>query len=66
MKLTRQQKQIIDAGTTIALDQPTDQDKTFLARQLVQTSLPHADPGNVTAVSQQWQFDSYDSTRRRQ
>ena len=51
MKLTRQQKQIIDAGTTIALDRPTDQDKAFLARQLVQTTLPHADPGNIPVWS---------------
>ncbi|MDQ3185279.1 MAG: replication protein RepA, partial [Pseudomonadota bacterium] len=51
MTLTRQQKHIIDAGTTIALDRPTDQDKAFLARQLVQTTLPHADPGNVPVWS---------------
>src|SRR5690348_1300404 len=51
MKLTRQQKQIVDAGTTISLDRPTDQDKAFLARQLVQTTLPHADPGNVPVWS---------------
>jgi hypothetical protein len=51
MALTRQQKQIIEAGTTIALDKPTDQDKAFLARQLVQTTLPHADPGNVSVWS---------------
>jgi hypothetical protein len=63
MKLTRQQKQIIDAGTTTALDQPNDQDKALLARQLVQTTLPCADPDNVTVVSQQWQLDPYDSTR---
>ena len=51
MILTRQQQQIIDAGTTIGLDRPTDQDKAFLARQLVQTTLPHADPGNVPVWS---------------
>jgi hypothetical protein len=51
MKLTRQQKRIIEAGTTIALDKPNDQDKAFLARQLVQTTLPHADPGNVPVWS---------------
>lgn len=47
MVLTRQQKQIIEAGAAISLDRPTDQDKAFLARQLVQTTLPHANPGNV-------------------
>ena len=51
MILTRQQQQIIDAGTTIGLDRPTDQDKAFLARQLVQTTTPHAYPGNVPVVS---------------
>jgi hypothetical protein len=51
MNLTRQQKQIVDAGTVIALDRPTDQDKAFLARQLVQTTLPHSDPGNVPVWS---------------
>ena len=51
MKLTPQQKRIVEAGTAIALDRPTDQDKAFLARQLVQTTLPHADPGNVPVWS---------------
>lgn len=51
MGLTRQQKRIIDAGTAILLDRPTDQDRAFLARQLVQTTLPHADPGNVPVWS---------------
>lgn len=51
MRITRQQAKIVDAGTTIALDRPTDQDKAFLARQLVQTTLPHADPGNVPVWS---------------
>lgn len=49
--LTRQQRQIIDAGTVITLDRPTDQDKAFLARQLVQTTLPHSDPGDVPVWS---------------
>ena len=51
MELTRHQKRLIDASTAIALDRPTDQDKAFLARQLVQTTLPHADPGNVPVWS---------------
>lgn len=49
--LTRQQQRLIAASTAIALDQPTDQDKAFLARQLVQTTLPHADPGDVPVWS---------------
>jgi len=51
MRATRQQTKIVDAGVSIALDRPTDQDKAFLARQLVQTTLPHADPGNVPVWS---------------
>lgn len=51
MTLTRQQQQIIEAGTLIAGDKPTDQDKAFLARQMVQTTLPHSDPGNVPVWS---------------
>ena len=51
MTLTRQQKQIVDAGTVIALDRAADQDKAFLARQMVQTTLPHSDPGNVPVWS---------------
>ena len=51
MQLTRQQKQIIEAGTSIATDRASDQDKAFMARQLVQTTLPHSDPGNVPVWS---------------
>lgn len=51
MTLTRQQNKLIDASTAIALDRPSDQDKAFLARQLVQTTLPHSDPGNVPVWS---------------
>jgi hypothetical protein len=51
--LTRQQKKIIEAGTSIAADRPTDQDKAFLSRQLVQTTLPHSDPGDVPVWSRQ-------------
>ena len=51
MVLTRQQQLIIEAGTLIAGDKPTDQDKAFLARQMVQTTLPHSDPGNVPVWS---------------
>ena len=51
MSLTRQQQLIIEAGTLIAGDKPTDQDKAFLARQMVQTTLPHSDPGNVPVWS---------------
>lgn len=46
-KVTRQDRRILDASARISGDAPTDQDKAFLARQLVQATLPHADPGNV-------------------
>jgi len=49
--LTLKQRQIVDVGTAIAQDKPTDQDKAFLARQLVQTTLPHSDPGDVPVWS---------------
>lgn len=49
----RQERQIIEAATSIAMDGPTDQDKAFLARQLVQTTLPHRDPGNVPVWSRE-------------
>jgi len=49
--MKKQDSKIIEAGTAIALEEPTDQDKAFLARQLVQTTLPHSDPGNVPVWS---------------
>lgn len=49
--ITRQASKIIQAATEIHQDAPSDQDKAFLARQLVQTTLPHADPGNVPVWS---------------
>jgi hypothetical protein len=49
--LPRQTVKIIQAATEIAQDSPSDADKAFLARQLVQTTLPHADPGDVPVWS---------------
>ncbi|MGH8291054.1 MAG: hypothetical protein ACREV7_18930 [Steroidobacteraceae bacterium] len=49
--LTLAQRQVVAAGTAIALDRASDQDKAFLARQLVQTTLPHSDPGDVPVWS---------------
>ena len=48
---TRQEQRLIRAAVEIAGDAPADQDKAFLARQLVQTTLPHADPGDVPVWS---------------
>jgi len=47
MTLTRHQKHIVDAAVSITLDAPTDEDKAFMARQLVQATLPHKNPGDV-------------------
>lgn len=48
---TPQEQRIIRAAVEIAGDAPADQDKAFLARQLVQTTLPHANPGDVPVWS---------------
>jgi hypothetical protein len=44
--LTRAQEKLIDAGVEIA-QQPDAIELAYLARQLVQCTLPHADPGEV-------------------
>lgn len=49
--LSRQTAKLIQAAADIQQDAPGDQDKAFLARQLVQTTLPHADPGAVPVWS---------------
>jgi hypothetical protein len=39
---------LLDAASEIQMDpEPTEQDKAFLTRQLVQVTLPHSSPGNV-------------------
>lgn len=50
-KITRQEHKLIQASFEISDEPPTDQDKAFLARQLVQATLPHSDPGNVPVWS---------------
>lgn len=50
-KLTSQHRRILSAADVIAGEAPSDQDKAFMSRQLVQTTLPHADPGNVPVWS---------------
>lgn len=49
--LTPQENRLINASFEISDEPPTDQDKAFLARQLVQATLPHSDPGNVPVWS---------------
>lgn len=44
--LTRQQLKFLDAAEAIHLD-PDKAESAFMARQLVQATLPHKDPGNV-------------------
>jgi hypothetical protein len=43
---TRAQRALVEASVAINLD-PLDVDAAFLARQLVQCTLPHANPGDV-------------------
>lgn len=45
--LTPAQRKLLDASAIIFADMPTPQDAAFLARQLVQATLPHKNPGNV-------------------
>jgi hypothetical protein len=44
--LTRQQLKFLDAAETIHFD-PDKTESAFIARQLVQATLPHKDPGNI-------------------
>lgn len=43
--LTRSQEKLIDAATVIRMN-PGDAEAVFMARQLVQCTLPHSNPGN--------------------
>jgi Plasmid encoded RepA protein len=45
--LTKQQSDIVKVAAGIMSDPATMQDSAFLARQLVQCTLPHSNPGNV-------------------
>src|SRR5271170_5477396 len=46
--ITPLQNRIIDAAEAILQDpHVNDQDRAFIARQIVQVTLPHADPGDV-------------------
>lgn len=46
MPVTSQQSKLLDAATAIQLD-PDKIEAAFIARQLVQATLPHKNPGNV-------------------
>lgn len=44
------QSRLLDVAVEITMNpEPSDQDKAFLTRQLVQVTLPHSNPGNVSA-----------------
>lgn len=46
--LTPTTRRLVDAATEIMGEpNPGDRDRAFMARQLVQATLPHSDPGNV-------------------
>jgi hypothetical protein len=46
-QLTRAQNKLLDASVTIFAEPATTKDAAFIARELVQTSLPHRNPGDV-------------------
>ncbi len=50
MKITRQNDKLLEAAEAIRLD-PDKEEAAYMARQLVQATLPHKNPGNVPAWS---------------
>lgn len=46
-RLTRHQRSLIASAAQILTDRAIPEDLAFLARQLVQATLPHTDPGNI-------------------
>jgi hypothetical protein len=46
MTITSQQSKLLDAAQAIRLD-PDKVEAAFIARQLVQATLPHKNPGNI-------------------
>jgi hypothetical protein len=45
--LTRAQEKLLDAAEVIWAERGTEKDAAFMARQLVQATLPHTNPGSV-------------------
>ena len=45
-RLTRAELKLIDSAVAIGMDRPTDRDAAYLARELVQATLPHKNPGS--------------------
>ena len=48
--LTRARSKLLDAVVEIGLDRPTEQDAAYMARELVQCTLPHRNPGDDKPV----------------
>jgi hypothetical protein len=46
-RITKQQRALIASAASILTDEASPEDLAFLARQLVQATLPHTDPGNI-------------------
>jgi hypothetical protein len=72
--LTRQQLHLLDAAEAIRLA-PDKTEAAFMARQLVQATLPHSDPGPVPVwgrsngrltltIKPDWEFDPKTGTSR--
>ncbi len=49
--LSRAKSKILDAAEIIFAERASDKDAAYLARQLVQATLPHTNPGDVPAWS---------------
>lgn len=45
--LTKAQRKLLDAGDVIFADAASEKDAAYIARQLVQATMPHRNPGNV-------------------
>ena len=47
LPLTKSTRKLIDAGASIIEEPPTPDELAYMARELVQCTLPHSDPGQV-------------------
>jgi Plasmid encoded RepA protein len=51
MSTSKHLEKLLDASTAIYLDRPSAEETAWMARQLVQATLPHSDPGDVAVWS---------------
>jgi hypothetical protein len=49
--LSPSHRRFLDAAVAIRADGPTDEDRAYMARQLVQATMPHSNPGDVAVWS---------------